>query len=77
MGSQQNMGDLNRHVFVRFTHPERGPSNVETTSGGRFARDEWYRENMPMTDRAIEAGAYMRALSKAEGESSVGAVRES
>jgi regulator of sirC expression with transglutaminase-like and TPR domain len=55
------------HVFVRFTHPERGPTNVEATSGAHFARDEWYRENMPMTDRAIESGVYMRALTKAEG----------
>jgi regulator of sirC expression with transglutaminase-like and TPR domain len=55
------------HVFVRFTHPERGPTNVETTSGARFARDEWYRGKMRMTDRAIESGIYMRALTKAEG----------
>lgn len=55
------------HVFVRFTHPERGPTNVEATSGAHFPRDEWYRENMPMTDRAIETGVYMRALTKAEG----------
>ncbi len=55
------------HVFVRFTHPERGPTNVEATSGAHFARDEWYRESMPMTDRAIDAGVYMRALTKAEG----------
>ena len=35
------------HVFVRFNHPERGPTNVEATSGAHFARDEWYREKMP------------------------------
>ena len=55
------------HVFVRFTHPERGPTNVEATSGAHLARNEWYREKMPMTDRAIESGIYMRALTKAEG----------
>lgn len=55
------------HVFVRIAHPERGPTNIEATSGGGFARDEWYRENMPMTGRAIENGLYMPALSKAEG----------
>lgn len=55
------------HVFVQFTHPERGPTNVEATSGAHFARNEWYREKMPMTDRAIESGVYMRALTKAEG----------
>jgi regulator of sirC expression with transglutaminase-like and TPR domain len=55
------------HVFVRFTHPERGPTNVETTSGAHFTRDDWYRQKMPMNDRAIEHGVYMRALTKAEG----------
>jgi regulator of sirC expression with transglutaminase-like and TPR domain len=55
------------HVLIRIEHPERGRTNIEATSGGSFARDEWYRENMPMTDRAIENGLYMRALTKAEG----------
>lgn len=55
------------HVFVRFTHPARGPTNVETTSGAHFTRDDWYRQNMPMNHRAIDAGVYMRALTKAEG----------
>lgn len=55
------------HVFVRIAHPERGLTNIEATSGGGFARDEWYRENMPMTERAIENGLYMRALTKVEG----------
>jgi hypothetical protein len=39
---------------------------LETTSGGHVARDEWIRQNMPMTDRAIESGIYMRPLSKRE-----------
>jgi Transglutaminase-like superfamily len=55
------------HVFVRFAHPARGPTNVETTSGAHFTRDDWYRQKMPMNDRAIDAGVYMRALTKAEG----------
>ncbi|MDO7835758.1 transglutaminase family protein [Sphingobium sp. HBC34] len=55
------------HVFVRFTHPERGPTNLEPTSGAHVARDEWYRTTMPITDRAIESGLYMRALTKSEG----------
>lgn len=55
------------HVFVRVNHPERGSMNIETTSGANFARDDWYREKMPMSDRAIESGLYMRPLGKAEG----------
>lgn len=55
------------HVFVRANYPERGPVNIETTSGANFARDDWYREKMPMSDRAIESGLYMRPLSRVEG----------
>lgn len=55
------------HAFVRITHPERGPTNVETTNGAHLTRDEWYREKMPMSERAIETGVYMRALTKTEG----------
>ncbi len=40
--------------------------NLEATSGGHEARTEWYRKNLPMTDRAIESGAYMRTLTKRE-----------
>jgi hypothetical protein len=39
---------------------------VEATSGGHFARDEWYRQNMPTSDRAIASGLYMRSLSRME-----------
>lgn len=54
------------HVFVRYTDPNGQALNIEATSGGNFARDEWYRENLPMTDRAIESGLYMRTLSRQE-----------
>ncbi len=40
--------------------------NIEATSGGRFARDLWMRQQMPMTDEAIQSGIYMRPLSKKE-----------
>lgn len=29
-------------------------------------RDEWYREVMPMADRAVESGIYLRSLSRRE-----------
>lgn len=67
IGLEASFATAPLHVFVRIDHPERGPSNIETTSGGGYARDEWYRGEFPMTDLAIENGLYMRALAKAEG----------
>jgi regulator of sirC expression with transglutaminase-like and TPR domain len=54
------------HVFVRYIDPAGEPFNVEATSGGHFARDEWYRQNTQMSDRAIASGLYMRSLSRVE-----------
>jgi regulator of sirC expression with transglutaminase-like and TPR domain len=54
------------HVFVRYIAPDGQALNVEATSGGHFARDKWYRRNMPMSDRALASGLYMRSLSRAE-----------
>ncbi|MEP7007208.1 MAG: transglutaminase family protein [Sphingomonas bacterium] len=54
------------HLFIRYTDPNGVDHNLESTSGGHEARTEWYRQNLPMTDRAIESGAYMRTLTKRE-----------
>jgi len=54
------------HLFVRYTDPAGVDHNLEATSGGHEARAEWYRANLPMTDRAIQSGIYMRTLSKRE-----------
>jgi len=48
------------HVLVRYTRPGIHPFNIEATSGGGFARDEWYRQKFPMSDRAIQSGIYLR-----------------
>lgn len=55
------------HAFVRYRSESGRIINIETTSGGHPSRDEWYREQMPMSDRAIESGLYLRTLSKREG----------
>lgn len=54
------------HLFIRYTDPSGVDHNLETTTGGHEARTEWYRKNLPMTDRSIESGAYMRTLTKRE-----------
>ena len=56
-----------RHVFVKFADGETGASvNLETTSGANPTRDEWYRQQMPMTNEAIANGMYLQKLSKTE-----------
>lgn len=54
------------HVFVRVTLRDGCTINLEATSGGHPARDAWYREQMPMSDRAVESGLYLRTLSRRE-----------
>lgn len=54
------------HVFVKFTDSKGTTYNLETTSGANFARDAWYREQMPMTEQAIENGVYLQPLSRKE-----------
>lgn len=54
------------HVFVRYTDAQGRSFNLETTSGGHPARDEWVRQNFPMGDLAVRNGLYLRSLSKRE-----------
>jgi hypothetical protein len=56
-----------QHVFVRYTDRASGKTfSLETTSGAYPARDVWYREQMPMTDRAVQSGVYLKTLSRQE-----------
>ncbi len=55
------------HVFLRYRSESGRVLNIEATSGGHPSRDEWYRQQMPMSDRAVESGLYMRSLTKREG----------
>jgi regulator of sirC expression with transglutaminase-like and TPR domain len=54
------------HLFVRYTDPAGVDHNLEATSGGHEAPAELYRRTMPMTDKAIRNGLYMRTLTKGE-----------
>lgn len=55
------------HVLVKFTVPESGRTyNVEATSGGSFARDEWYIQKMGITPTALKNGIYLSRLSRTE-----------
>lgn len=66
MGLNVRLATAPLHVFVRYTDTAGIEHNIEATSGGGTARAEWYREKLPMTDRSIDSGIYMRTLSKRE-----------
>jgi regulator of sirC expression with transglutaminase-like and TPR domain len=55
------------HYFARYVNDATGKTyNLEATSGGLPARDEWYRQNLPMSDEAIRNGVYLKTLSNRE-----------
>lgn len=66
MGLDVRLAVAPLHLFVRYRDPEGHEVNLETTSGGYPARTEWYRQQLPMTDKAIASGIYMRTLSRRE-----------
>ena len=55
------------HAFVRYRSESGHIINIEAANGGHPARDAWIREQMPMTDRAVASGLYLRSPSKREG----------
>jgi regulator of sirC expression with transglutaminase-like and TPR domain len=54
------------HLFVRYTDSAGVDHNLEATSGGHEAAADLYRRKMPMSERAIRSGLYMRTLTKRE-----------
>lgn len=67
LGLNVALASAPEHLFVRYTDESGRIHNIEATSGAHPARDRWFRENFPITDRSIENGIYMRSLSKREG----------
>jgi regulator of sirC expression with transglutaminase-like and TPR domain len=66
MGLNLALSTAPLHIFLRYTDENGREINLEATSGGHPARTLWYRQNLPMTDRSIESGLYMRTLSRRE-----------
>lgn len=55
------------HIFVKYTDRQTQKTlNIEATSGGTVARDEWIRQQIPMTDTALQNGLYLQPLTKTE-----------
>jgi hypothetical protein len=66
IGLDVTLATVPRHVFVKYRDEGGGLYNIETTSGGGFARDVWMRQLYEMTDLSLQTGIYMRPLSKKE-----------
>lgn len=66
LGVNVTLAEAPLHVFVRYTEADGKPVNLEATSGAFPARDQWYREKLPMTDLAVANGVYLRTLSRKE-----------
>jgi regulator of sirC expression with transglutaminase-like and TPR domain len=66
IGLTLTLAEAPLHLLVKYTDDSGASWNLEATSGGGFARDSHYREMLPMTDKAVEAGTYLRALSSEE-----------
>jgi regulator of sirC expression with transglutaminase-like and TPR domain len=49
------------HILVRYTDENGGAHNIETTSGCHPARDEWIRQQLGISNRAVDSGIYLRA----------------
>jgi regulator of sirC expression with transglutaminase-like and TPR domain len=60
IGLHLTLTDAPLHVLVRFTHPGLPTLNIEATSGGGFARDVWYQQQLSISDKAIQSGLYLR-----------------
>lgn len=55
------------HILVRYTDETGRYHNIEATSGGHPTRDQWIRQQLHISDRAIESGIYLRTLTRREG----------
>lgn len=66
IGLDVTLATVPRHVFVKYRDEGGWLYNIETTSGGGFARDVWMRQLYEMTDLSLRTGIYMRPLSKKE-----------
>ncbi len=71
MGLKMTLAHAPLHFFVKFTDDAGNVWNLETTSGAGFTRDSHYRKKLPMSDRAVETGLYLRPLSREETIASI------
>lgn len=62
------------HVFVKFTDDQGVTHNLETTSGAGRARDQHYRDLLPITDAAVANGVFLKPLNAEQSVAVIAAV---
>ena len=62
------------HVFVKFTDDHGVTHNLEATSGAYPARDQHYRDLLPITDAAISNGVFLTPLDAEQSVAVIAAV---
>jgi regulator of sirC expression with transglutaminase-like and TPR domain len=66
IGLNLTLATAPRHMFVKFTGDDGRVWNLETTSGAGYTRDLHYRKELPMSDKAVASGLYLKKLSDEE-----------
>ena len=75
MDIEMNITTAPQHVFLQFENDETSElQHLEATSGAWPQRIVWQRQVLPMTDRAIESGMYMKRLTPREQVSVMGEI---
>ena len=62
------------HVFVKFTDDQGETHNLEATSGAGRARDQHYRDLLPITDAAVSNGVFPTPLDAEQSVAVIAAV---
>lgn len=62
------------HVFVKFTDDQGVTHNLETTSGAGRARDQHYRDLLPITDAAVANRVFLTPLNNDQSVAVIAAV---
>jgi regulator of sirC expression with transglutaminase-like and TPR domain len=66
LGLDLRLASAPGHMFLRLHASNGTVLNVETTSGGGFARTEWFQQCFKISDRAVKSGLFMLSLSRRE-----------
>ena len=75
LGLEVTASNAPQHFLVKYKMDPKGPwHNMETTSGGYYLPEEGYREQFPLTDKALQNGIYLQPLTKKETAAVMGRV---
>jgi regulator of sirC expression with transglutaminase-like and TPR domain len=74
LGVEMRLAMAPNHVLLRYRDEFGREINLEATGTGLPSRDVWYRQIMPMTDRAVQSGIYLRLLTRRESVALIAAV---